>query len=234
MEIKTKIFADGADINEMLSLYQQDEIAGLTTNPTLMQKNGIDNYEEFALQVLETVKTKPVSFEVFTDDLDEMVRQGLKIASWAENVFVKVPIMNSEGVSTIPVIRELVKRRTKVNVTAIFTLEQVENVLEELDQDVPSYLSIFAGRIADAGVDPVPIMEKAVKMMSINKNSELIWASPREVLNIIQAGDVGCHIITITPDIINKIPSLGKNLEQFSLETVQMFSRDAQAAGFKL
>jgi len=234
MKINTKIFADGANLDEMIQLAQKHDISGLTTNPTLMKKNGIDNYENFALEVVSKITQKPISFEVFTDDLEDMLRQGLKIASWAENVYVKVPITNSNGISTIPVIKKLVEENVKVNVTAMFTLEHVDNVLSVISSKVPSYLSVFAGRIADAGVDPVPLMKQAVKMMSKNSHSELIWASPREVLNVVQASDVGCHIITITPDLYKKLSYLGKDLNDFSLETVQMFSRDAKQAGFVL
>lgn len=234
MKINTKIFADGANLDEMIQLAQKHDISGLTTNPTLMKKNGIDNYENFALEVLSKITQKPISFEVFTDDLEDMHRQGLKIASWADNVYVKVPITNSDGISTIPVIKKLVEKNVKVNVTAMFTLEHVDNVLSAISSKVPSYLSVFAGRIADAGVDPVPLMKQAVKMMSKNSHSELIWASPREVLNVVQASEVGCHIITITPDLYKKLSSLGKDLNDFSLETVQMFSRDAKQAGFVL
>lgn len=231
-DLTVKLFADGADLNGMLEMYEKPYIKGLTTNPTLMRKAGITNYKEFALEVLSQIKDKPISFEVFSDDLDEMKRQGLEIASWGQNVYVKIPITNTLGLSTFEVVETLVKQRVKVNVTAIMTPEQVKHIVEALDQQVPSCVSVFAGRIADTGRDPIPVMKQCISALAEKKNTELIWASPRELLNVVQAHQIGCHIITATSDILKKLDLLGKNLTQYSLETVDMFSRDAKSSQY--
>jgi transaldolase len=233
-QISTRIFADGADLDGILKLASDPRIAGFTTNPTLMWKAGLTDYAEFAQRLLERITKHPISFEVFADDYDEMRRQARIIASWGENVYVKIPVTTTAGESTAPLVRELSENGIKVNVTALFTTAQVELITAAVKDGAPSYISVFAGRIADAGVDPVPIMSRSVDIMVAAPRSELIWASPREVLNVVQADQVGCHIITITRDLLNKIDCLGKNLEQFSLETVRMFHGDATAAGFRL
>jgi transaldolase len=229
-----KIFADGADFSSMLEMSSKKYIKGLTTNPTLMRKAGISDYKEFSLKVLGEVRDKPISFEVFSDDLSDMQRQGLEIASWAKNVYVKVPITNTKGESTAKVIDFLVSNGVKVNVTAVMSLKQVQVIVKNLNPEIPSYVSVFAGRIADTGVDPIPVIKGALEILSSNKNAELIWASPRELLNVFQASDVGCHIITATSDILNKIPLIGMNLEAYSLDTVKMFYRDALDSGYSL
>jgi transaldolase len=233
-ELSVKIFADGADLDAILALAADKRIAGFTTNPTLMWKAGLTDYEEFAKRLLERITTHPISFEVFADDAAEIRRQALLISSWGENVYVKIPVTTTHGESMAPLIRELSESGVKVNVTALFTSAQVELITGAVRDGAPSYLSVFAGRIADAGIDPVPIMARAVNIAADARRAELIWASPREILNVIQADEVGCHIITITHDLMAKLESLGKDLDQFSLETVQMFHRDAVAAGFKL
>lgn len=233
-EISTRIFADGADLDSIVALAANPRIAGFTTNPTLMWKAGLTDYAEFAKRLLERISRHPVSFEVFADDMPEMRRQAELISSWGENVYVKIPVTTTDGESMAPLVRELSENGVKVNVTALFTSAQVELMTAAVREGAPSYLSVFAGRIADAGVDPVPIMARAVSIMAAAPRSELIWASPRELLNIVQAHEVGCHVITVTHDLLKKLDSLGKNLEQFSLETVQMFHHDAVAAGFTL
>lgn len=233
-ELSVKIFADGADLDAILALAADKRIAGFTTNPTLMWKAGLTDYEEFAKRLLERITTHPISFEVFADDAAEIRRQALLISSWGENVYVKIPVTTTHGESMAPLIRELSESGVKVNVTALFTSAQVELITGAVRDGAPSYLSVFAGRIADAGIDPVPIMARAVNIAADARRAELIWASPREILNVIQADEVGCHIITITHDLLAKLESLGKDPDQFSLETVQMFHRDAVAAGFKL
>jgi transaldolase len=232
--IQTKIFADGADLDGILKLAQDSLIAGFTTNPTLMWKAGLTDYADFAHRLLEQITRKPISFEVFADDEAEMRRQARLIATWGPNVYVKIPITTTTGESMAPLVRELSEDGVQVNVTALFTTAQVELITEAVRDGAPSYVSVFAGRIADAGVDPLPIMARSVDILSDAPRAELIWASPREVLNVVQADQVGCHIITMTHDLLPKVKSLGKNLEQFSLETVQMFHRDAVAAGFSL
>jgi transaldolase len=233
-QIQTKIFADGADLDGILKLAQDPLIAGFTTNPTLMWKAGLTDYADFAHRLLEQITKKPISFEVFADDEDEMRRQARKIATWGPNVYVKIPITTTEGESMAPLVRELSEDGVQINVTALFTTAQVELITEAVRNGAPSYVSVFAGRIADAGVDPLPIMARSVDILAAATRAELIWASPREVLNVVQADQVGCHIITMTHDLLPKVKSLGKDLEQFSLETVQMFHRDAVAAGFSL
>jgi transaldolase len=230
-----KIFADGADLEGIVDLYRKPFIQGLTTNPTLMRKVGISDYEVFAKSVLESVTDKPISFEVFSDDFPEMRRQALKIRDWQDNVYVKIPITNTRGESALPLIAELAEAGVKVNVTAILTLSQVRGVAKALKREVPSVVSVFAGRIADTGVDPIPMMKEALGMISELPNAELLWASVREVLNVFQAADCGCHIVTVPHDILAKAAKLGgMDLEALSLDTVRMFFQDAEAAGFKL
>jgi transaldolase len=233
-DLSVKIFADGADLDGILALAADRRIRGFTTNPTLMWKAGLTDYEEFAKRLLERITEHPISFEVFADDADEMRRQARMISRWGDNVYVKVPVSTTSGESMASLVRELSEDGVKVNVTAVFTTAQVELITAAVSHGAPSYISVFAGRIADAGIDPVPLMARAVDIMTDAPRSELIWASPREVLNIVQADQVGCHVITVTHDLIKKLDCLGKDLEQFSLETVQMFRRDAVAAGFKL
>ncbi len=234
-ELSIKIFADGADRNGILELYQNPLIRGLTTNPTLMRSAGVTGYEAFARDVLQTVTAKPISFEVFSDDFREMRRQALRISAWQENVYVKIPVTNTRGESAAPVIRELVGEGVKVNVTAILTPAQVEVVAGALDPSLPSVVSVFAGRIADTGRDPLPIMAAARECLRERPQAELLWGSCREVLNIRQADECGTHIITVTHEILRKAIRLwGSDLGEMSLDTVKMFHRDAQAAGFDL
>ena len=232
--LDVKIFADGADLDAILALAADPRIAGFTTNPTLMWKAGLTDYEEFAKRLLERIMVHPISFEVFADDPTEMRRQALMISRWGENVYVKIPVSTTKGVSMAPLVRDLSERGVKVNVTALFNTAQVELITEAVKDGAPSYISGFAGRIADAGLDAVRLMARAVDIMVAAPRSELIWASPREILNVVQADQVGCHIITITHDLLKKLDLLGKDLLQYSLETVQMFHRDAVAAGFSL
>jgi transaldolase len=233
-QIATRIFADGADLEGILALAADLRIAGFTTNPTLMRKAGLADYAQFAQDLLERVTEHPISFEVFADDAEEMRRQARLIASWGENVYVKLPVTSTTGASMASLARELSEDGVKVNVTALFTTAQVELIASAIADGAPSYISVFAGRIADAGVDPMPIIARSVEIMERAPRSELIWASPREVLNLIQANDAGCHIITMTHDLLKKLDGLGKSLEQYSLETVRMFHDDALAAGFTL
>jgi transaldolase len=233
-DLKVKIFADGADLDGIFALADDPRITGFTTNPTLMWKAGLTDYKDFAQRLLERITEYPVSFEVFADGPGEMRRQAKLIASWGENVYVKIPITTTTGESMAPLVRELSEDGVKVNVTALFTLPQVETIAAAVKEGAPSFVSVFAGRIADAGVDPVPLMAEAVRIVAAAPRSKLIWASPREILNVVQADQVGCHIITVTHDLLAKLDSLGKDLDQFSLETVQMFQRDATAAGFTL
>lgn len=233
-DLKIQIFADGADQTTMLKMYGNPLIKGLTTNPTLMKKAGISNYREFCLGILKTIKDKPISFEVFSDDFNEMEKQALEIASWGENVFVKIPITNTQKISSFDLIKRLVGQGVKVNVTAIMTLPQITGLIEVLNPNIESYVSVFAGRVADTGVDPIPLMSKAVDLLKSLPQSQLIWASPRELLNILQADSIGCHVITVTEDILKKIPFIGYDLEAFSLDTVKMFYRDAVEAGYNI
>jgi transaldolase len=233
-DLSVKLFADGADLDGILALAADERIAGFTTNPTLMWKAGLTEYEDFAQRLLERITRHPISFEVFADDPDEMRRQARLIASWGENVYVKIPVTTTNGESMAPLVRELSEDGVKVNVTALFTTGQVEMITAAVRDGAASYVSVFAGRIADAGVDPIPIMARAVDIMVDAPRAELIWASPREVLNVVQADQIGCHVITMTHDLLAKLSSLGKDLDQFSLETVQMFRRDAISAGFTL
>lgn len=230
--IQVKIFADGADMQTMLEMYRKNYVRGLTTNPTLMHKAGIRDYRRFAEEVLAEIKDKPISFEVFSDNLEEMISQGLEIASWGENVNVKIPVTNTEGLSTRPVIEYLSRQGVSLNVTAIMTNEQVTRAVDAIHGDAKSYISVFAGRIADTGRDPIPILKQSLETLEKRPNVELIWASPRELLNVIQANEIGCHIITATIDILKKLEFIGKDLEQFSLETVRMFRDDALSSGF--
>ncbi len=233
-ELSTRIFADGADLDGILKLAADPRIAGFTTNPTLMWKAGLTDYAEFAKRLLERITRHPISFEVFADDPAEIRRQARIIASWGENVYVKIPVTTTKGESLAPLTRELSEGGVKVNVTALFTTAQVELITAAVKDGAPSCVSVFAGRIADAGIDPMPIMARAVDILVQAPRAELIWASPREVLNLVQADHVGCHIITMTHDLIKKLDCLGKSLEQYSLETVRMFHGDAVAAGFTL
>ncbi len=229
-----RIFADGAKLEDMLSAYRGGTISGLTTNPTLMRQAGITDYRAFAQTVLSHIKDMPISFEVFADDLPTMDRQAREIAAWGDNVYVKIPVTNTQRLSTASLIHDLAKSGVKLNVTAILTLDQVRTVVAALAHDVPAVVSVFAGRIADTGVDPVPLMREALEICKAKPKAELLWASPREVLNIYQADEIGCHIITVTPDLIKKLALKGKDLGQYSLETVEMFYRDATAAGFQI
>lgn len=233
-DLKVKIFADGADKAGMLEMYAKSFIKGLTTNPTLMKKAGITDYRAFCKDILTTIKDKPLSFEVFSDDFYEMERQALEIASWGENVYVKIPVTNTKQETCYALVKKLAEQKVKLNVTALMTLEQVRNVVASLNPFIPSYVSVFAGRVADTGVDPVPVIAKAVDMLKVAPAAELIWASPRELLNIFQADDIGCHVITVTNDILKKLSLVGYDLDQYSLDTVKMFYKDAVDAGFKL
>ena len=233
-DLKVKIFADGAEKAVMLDMNAQPHIKGLTTNPTLMAKAGIRDYEAFARDVLQQITEKPLSLEVFSDEIEEMEREALKVSSWAPNVYVKIPISNTKGESTCGLVHRLAGQGVKVNVTAIMTLAQVRDVVMNLEPEVPSNISVFAGRIADTGIDPLPIMSAAVAMAAVQPRAEVIWASPRELLNIIQADFVGCQIITATHDILKKLPTLGYDLDAYSLDTVKMFRSDAVAAGFRI
>ena len=233
-DLKVKIFSDGADKEDMLDMASKTFIRGLTTNPSLMKKAGIKDYEAFAKDILSTIKEKPISFEVFSDDFDEMEKQAMKITSWADNVYVKIPVTNTKKESSKELIKRLVEKEVKLNITAIMTLDQVKTVLSVLDNKVPSIISVFAGRIADTGKDPIPLMKECLTEMKINPKSELLWASPRELLNIIQADQIGCHIITVTKDVIKKLKLVNYDLEDYSLDTVKMFYKDALDAGFKI
>jgi transaldolase len=233
-DLKIKIFSDGADKKEMLDMNSKTLIKGFTTNPSLMKKTGIKNYEAFAKDILSIIKEKPISFEVFSDDFDEMERQAMKIASWANNVYVKIPITNTKKQNSAKLIKRLSEKKVKLNITAIMTLDQVKTVVKILDKKIPNIISVFAGRIADTGRDPIPIMKDCLNEMKNYPNSELLWASSREVLNIIQSDDIGCHIITVTNDIINKLELINFDLEEYSLNTVKTFYKDASEANFKI
>jgi transaldolase len=233
--LKVQIYADGADKAGILDLYAKPYIKGLTTNPTLMKKVGISDYEAFAKDILQTVTAKPISLEVFSDDFTEMKRQALKISSWGSNVYTKIPITNSHGESALPLIKELAQQGVKLNITAILTLEQVAGVAAALNPAVPSVVSVFAGRIADTGVDPMPIMRASNALLAGQRKAELLWASVREVLNLVQAEESGCAIVTVPHDILAKAAKmLGQDLTDLSLDTVKMFAKDAAAAGFTL
>ena len=233
-QLKIKIFADGADKASMIEMNAQPQIQGLTTNPTLMRKAGIRDYKAFAKEVLSVIKEKPISFEVFADDFIEMEHQAREIASWGDNVYIKIPVTNTQQEASYALIKKLANQNIKLNVTAIMTLSQVRDVVNSLNPHVPSYVSVFAGRIADTGRDPVPLMTAAIELLKIAPAAELIWASPRELLNIFQADEIGCHIITVTPDLLKKLSLVGYDLTHYSLDTVKMFYNDALAAGFSL
>lgn len=233
-DLKVKVFADGADLKGILEMYKNPLITGFTTNPTLMRKAGVSDYEAFARKLLETVTDRPISFEVFADDFPAMISQGRAIASWGKNVNVKVPVMNTNGEFTGPVLRALASDGVELNVTAIMTTAQVREVSAVLDPTVPAIVSVFAGRIADTGIDPVPHMQECKQIFASRPKAELLWASPRELLNIFQANEIGCHIITCTNDMIAKLSLVGKDLLEYSRETVQMFHRDAIASAFSI
>ncbi|HKT17932.1 MAG TPA: transaldolase [Stellaceae bacterium] len=233
-ELRVKIFADGADFDGMMRMYENPRIKGFTTNPTLMRKAGVADYEVFARRVLRAIPDRPISFEVFADDLAGMVEQGKLIASWGSNVNVKIPVTNTKGEFCGPVIAELSQAGVSVNVTAVMTLDQVRRITNALAPHAAALISIFAGRIADTGRDPVPHMGEALRIMADRPNAELIWASPRELLNIFQANAIGCHIITVTNDLLSKLSLVGKDLMAYSLETVEMFHKDATAAGYAI
>jgi len=233
-DLRVKLFADGAEKAAMLEMYANPRISGFTTNPTLMRKAGIENYEAFARDILAAIPDRPISLEVFADDFPEMERQGRTLATWGPNVYVKIPVTNTRREPANDLIRRLSSSGIQVNVTAILTLGQVRQTVEALAGGAPANVSVFAGRIADTGYDPVPLMAAAVEMLRPHPQMELIWASPRELLNVFQADAVGCHIITATTDILRKLTLVGKDLEQYSLETVEMFHRDAIQSGFKL
>lgn len=233
-QLKVKLFADGADLAGMKEMAANPLIRGFTTNPTLMRKAGISDYKAFAREVLQAIPDRPVSFEVFADEFDEMEAQAHEIASWGRNVNVKIPVTNTRKQFSGTLIERLARAGVKLNVTAVMTLDQVERITERLDASTPAIISVFAGRIADTGRDPMPIMKKAVDVMKAKPKAELIWASPRELLNVFQADAVGCHIITATNDILKKLPLVGKDLDAYSLETVEMFYKDAKAAGYSI
>jgi transaldolase len=233
-DFRIAIYADGADVREMVAARDAGIVKGFTTNPTLMRKVGITDYAAFAKEALAATGDMPISFEVFADEFDEMERQAKLISTWGEPVFVKIPITNTKGESSIPLIQRLSAAGVKLNITAILTLQQVREVVDALDPNTPAIVSVFAGRIADTGVDPVPLMEEAAAICAAKPKAELLWASPRELLNIFQAEEVGCHIITVTPELLKKLSMVGKPLDELSLDTVKMFYNDATAAGFKL
>lgn len=233
-DLKVKIFADGANKKDMLTMNSNPLIKGLTTNPTLMKKEGITDYRKFCIDILQSIKEKSISFEVFSDDFREIEEQATEISSWGSNVYVKIPVMNTKRENCYKTIKNLTTKGIKLNITAVMTNIQVAEIIDNLNPKISSYISVFAGRIADTLRDPVPIMEEALKIMSANKKSELIWASPREVLNIYQANNIGCHIITVTRDILDKLTLANYDLNDFSLDTVKMFYEDAKKAGYKL
>jgi transaldolase len=232
--LRIKIFADGADLASMKALAANSRVKGFTTNPTLMRKANVTDYVAFAHQVLAAIPDRPVSFEVFADEFPEMEAQALEIASWGKNVYVKIPITNTRRASAVPLVQQLSKQGVQLNVTAVFTLAQVEAITGALDAATPAVISVFAGRIADTGVDPVPLMAEAKRISRAKPKAELLWASPRELLNIFHAESVGCDIITVTPDVLAKLELVGKNLDDYSLETVKMFYKDASAAGYSI
>jgi transaldolase len=233
-DLKIKLFADGADLGVIRRMAQDPLIRGFTTNPTLMRKAGVADYEAFARDVLEIVPDRPVSFEVFSDEFAEMERQALEIASWGANVYVKIPVTNTRGEPSDALVRRLSKAGVKLNVTALLTVEQVARVAACLSDGASSFVSVFAGRIADTGRDPVPLMKRSVELLRPRPRAELIWASPRELLNVFQADAVGCHVITATSDVLAKLALVGKNLDDYSLETVKMFRHDAESAGYTI
>ena len=232
--LNIKLFADGADLKNIFELNNKSYIKGFTTNPTLMRQSGVSSYKSFASEIINSIGNKSISFEVLSDDFNEMERQGNEIASWGENVYVKIPISNCAGESTTRVIKKLVKQGCKLNITAIMTLDQIINIVNDLDSNIPSYISIFGGRIADTGRDPVETFEKARDAIVNLAKCEIIWASPRELLNIFQAEESGCDIITLTNDLLKKIPLIGKDLSEYSQDTVKMFVEDAIQSNLKL
>ena len=233
-KLKIKIFADGADFESINKLNTKNYIRGFTTNPSLMKKAGIKNYKEFALKILSKIKDKPISFEVFSDDLIEMEKQAMEIASWGKNVNVKIPVTNTKKESTTEIIERLSNQGIECNITAIFTVNQLKNIVQVLNKNTPAILSVFAGRIADTGINPENIMAECVQASKSKPKSEILWASTRELVNIFQADKIGCQIITVPHEILSKIDSIGKNLEDYSLDTVKSFYKDAVAAGFKI
>lgn len=233
-KFSVKIFADGADLDGIKTMATNPWIRGFTTNPTLMRKAGVTDYKSFASEVLQSIPDRPVSFEVFADDFDEMENQAMEIASWGKNVNVKIPVTNTKREFSGPLIRRLSQNGVQLNITAVMTLRQISAIADCLADETSAIISVFAGRIADTGVDPLPIMREALRILKQKPNAELLWASPREVLNIVQANDVGCHIITATNDILKKLSLFGKDHTEYSLETVQMFYKDASAAGFTI
>jgi transaldolase len=233
-DLKIKVFADGADKRVMLEMARNPLVQGFTTNPSLMRKAGISDYPAFAHDVLQDIRKHPISFEVFADEFDEMERQALEIASWGDNVFVKVPVTNTRREPALDLICRLSRQGVKLNVTALLALDQVRDVCSALCKDVPAYVSVFAGRIADTGRDPVPLMSAALEYINQQGSAELIWASPRELLNIFQADAIGCHVITVTGDLLRKLSLVGKDLHEYSLETVSMFYEDARNSAYSL
>ena len=233
-KLKIKIFADGANIKEMFSLNDKKYISGLTTNPSLMKQQNINDYKTFAKKILKKIKKKPLSFEVTSDTLEEMEKQAIEISSWSKNIYVKIPFLNSKGMKTTRLIKKLSQKGIKINVTALFTIQQVKDVLKSLDKNSVAYLSIFAGRIADTGVDPAPIIKKSVKLSKKFKNVEILWASVREPYNFIQAKQINCHIITVPPPIIEKIEKFGKNTKSLTVDTVKNFLKDSKKSKFKI
>ena len=233
-QLNVKIFADGADKAGMLEMHAKSFIKGFTTNPTLMRKAGITDYKAFAKDILQAIPDRPISFEVFSDEFPEMERQAMEIAGWGDNVYVKIPVTNTRRQPSYELVRKLTKNGAKVNVTALMALEQVRDVVAVLDSETPSYVSVFAGRVADTGRDPVPLMAAAVELLKASPKAELIWASPRELLNIFQADAIGCHIITVTNDTLKKLALVGHDLSDYSLDTVKMFYEDARGANFVL
>jgi len=232
--LKIKIFADGADKTGMLEMYSRPYIKGFTTNPTLMRKAGVSDYRSFAKDILRAISDRPISFEVLSDEFAEMERQATEMAGWGKQVYVKIPITNTRREPSYDLVKRLSQKGVQLNVTALMTLDQVHAIAESVVKGSPCYISVFAGRIADTGRDPVPVMKKAVEILRPVNNAELIWASPRELLNIFQAEEIGCHVITVTNDILKKLDLIGKDLGDFSLETVKMFYEDARQAGYKL
>ncbi len=232
LELKIKIFADGANIKEMFSLNDKKYISGLTTNPSLMKQQNINDYKTFAKKILKKIKKKPLSFEVTSDTLEEMEKQAIEISSWSKNIYVKIPFLNSKGMKTTRLIKKLSQKGIKINVTALFTIQQVKDVLKSLDKNSVAYLSIFAGRIADTGVDPAPIIKKSVKLSKKFKNVEILWASCRQVFSIFEANKIGCHIITVPNSIMKKTDLINKNLEKYALQTSKEFYLDSKKINF--
>ena len=232
--LKIKIFADGADSKQIYEFDKKDYIKGFTTNPTLMKKAGITDYKKFALAILSQIRQKPISFEVFSNEIDAMEEQAMEISSWGKNVNVKIPITNTKDKSTVDLVGRLSKRGIICNITAIFTIQQLKGILNVLDPNTPAILSVFAGRIADSGIDPIPLMKESVLISKMKPKASILWASTREIINIFQAENIGCHIITVPHELLNKFSGIGKSLESFSLETVSKFYNDAKSAGYTI